>query len=364
MDHLGKEKDVRRLQAKLIRWYQDHRRDLPWRRTRHPYPIWVSEVMLQQTQVRTVIPYFQRFMECFPDIQRLAEADQEAVLKQWEGLGYYARARNLHRAARLLQEQCQGMIPRQRQALKKLPGIGDYISAAISSIAFGRPYSVVDGNVKRVLARLFMSAQPVNAPAAHKTYQALADRLLDKKHPGTYNQALMELGALICKPAGPLCEKCPLTEFCLAFQNQATTAYPQRLQRQKVPLHPIAVGVVYRQGRVLITRRRDEGLLGGLWEFPGGKVRDDETPEQACVREIKEETHLRVGVTGFLKQVRHAYTHFKIKMDVFCCQYIAGEVQLRGPVAYRWIKLAEIGDFPFPKANHKFIPDLLKKKQG
>jgi A/G-specific adenine glycosylase len=218
----------------------------------------------------------------------------------------------------------------------------------------------VDGNVKRVLARLLMIPQPVNQASTHKVFQLLADRLLDQQRPGTYNQALMELGALICKPAAPQCTDCPVGPFCLACQQKATAAFPKRLQRKKVPVYHIATGVVFSKGRVLITRRQEQGLLGGLWEFPGGKVLEGEPAEDACVREIKEETNLTVQVTAFLKRVRHAYTHFKIKMDVFCCDYVSGEVRLRGPIDYRWIKLSEIKDYPFPKANHKFIPHLKK----
>jgi A/G-specific adenine glycosylase len=360
MPHLIKRKDIHHLQVRLIQWYRSHQRDLPWRHTHHPYPIWVSEVMLQQTQVNTVIPYYKKFMASFPDIEALASANQETVLKKWEGLGYYARARNLHRAAQQVQQRYQGEIPTKRHEFKKLPGVGDYISAAVLSIAFGQPYGVVDGNVKRVLARLCMVPEPVNDTSAYKVFQALADRLLDEKQPGTYNQALMELGALVCKPAGPRCAQCPLPEHCLAFQKQATAAYPKRRQRKAVPLYRVAAGVVFRQDRVLITRRREEGLLGGLWEFPGGKVLPGERPEDACVREIKEETNLAVRVTNFLKRVQHGYTHFKIKMDVFCCAYKAGEVRLQGPIDYRWIKLTEISDYPFPRANHKFIPHLLE----
>jgi A/G-specific adenine glycosylase len=362
MPHLTRQHDIHRLQKQLIQWYHAHQRDLPWRQTQDVYPIWVSEVMLQQTQVSTVISYYQKFMKAFPDIQVLAAATQESVLKQWEGLGYYARARNLHRAARQVEALYQGKIPTQRSAFQKLPGVGAYISAAVLSIACGQAYSVVDGNVKRVLSRLFMLPDPVNETSAHKGFQILADRLLDKSQPGTYNQALMELGALICKPAGPRCGQCPLPAFCLAHQKQATADYPKRVQRKAPPLYHIAAGIVCRQDRVLITRRPEEGLLGGLWEFPGGKVMEGESAEEACVREIKEETNLDVTITGFLKRVQHAYTHFKIKLDVFCCAYASGSVCLQGPIDFRWIRLTDIHQYPFPKANHKFMQDLIQTK--
>ncbi|MFZ1983631.1 MAG: A/G-specific adenine glycosylase [Desulfatitalea sp.] len=191
-------------------WYDTHRRDLPWRYTRDPYAIWVSEVMLQQTQVKTVTPYFQRFMQRFPDVGRLAQADEQSVLKSWEGLGYYSRARHLHQAAQRVVHEWDGRLPSTWPEIRQLPGIGDYIAAAVLSIAFAQPHAVVDGNVKRVLARLLRMATPINAAAGHQLFQAAADRLLDVQDPGRHNQAMMELGALVCTPQTPLCAQCPL----------------------------------------------------------------------------------------------------------------------------------------------------------
>lgn len=353
--------NFRQFRASLLRWYRRNRRNLPWRETRDPYRTWISEVMLQQTQVSTVIPYFHNFLEKFPTVEALARADLQAVLKSWEGLGYYARARNLHRAAQALANGQRGEIPGAYADFRKLPGVGDYIAAAVLSIAFGEPRAAVDGNVKRVLARLFLIASPVNDPASGKIYRDAGEALLDRDHPGDFNQAMMELGALICRPQNPLCRQCPVRKFCGAFAQNRREEFPRRLPKKAAPEYHIAAGVVRRDGRVLITRRAEKGLLGGLWEFPGGKVREGrETAEQACLREIKEEVNLEVKVGAHLARVKHAYTHFKIVMEVFLCDYLSGEVVLNGPLDFRWITVEEIGKYPFPGANHKFMPQLIK----
>jgi len=236
-----------------------------------------------------------------------------------------------------------------------LPGIGDYIASAVLSIAFNQPYAVLDGNVKRVLSRFYEISEPVNKSSSYKTFKRLAEDLLDRRQPGLFNQAMMELGALVCKPRNPDCNDCPVNFRCRANQAGHVDQFPKRIRKPKTPLHRIAVGVVYKKHHMLITHRKPEGLLGGLWEFPGGKIGEHERPEHACVREIKEEVNLRVAITGHIAQIKHAYTHFKIIMDVFSCRYVSGNIKLSGPVDFRWITLGEIDQYPFPKANHKFI---------
>lgn len=355
--------DLKLLQKQLMKWYRANHRDLPWRRSKNPYHIWVSEVMLQQTQVNTVLSYYRQFLKKFPNIKKLAQADLQAVLKVWEGMGYYARARNLHRAAKAIVSDYGGRLPDTWQDFRSLPGVGDYIAAAVLSIAFDHSYAVVDGNVKRVLARLLKIDAPVNQASSSKVFKNAAGNLLDSQRPGTFNQAVMELGALICQPRKPACEACPISRFCQAYNSLQVAAYPKRKKSRATPQFHIAVGVVFKNDRVLITQRKAEGLLGGLWEFPGGKIRDGESAKAACIREIKEEVNLKVRIQSHLTRVRHAYTHFKIIMEVFCCQYVSGRVKLRGPAGHRWIRLDEYKNYPFPKANHKFIP-LLHKKQS
>ena len=357
-------KEIQALRKALMDWYLVNQRDLPWRKASDPYPIWVSEVMLQQTQVNTVLPYYHEFLKRFPSLKRLARANLQEVLKAWEGMGYYARARNLHKAAGVVLNQHKGIVPPSWQDFRKLPGVGDYIAAAVLSIAFNKPYPVVDGNVKRVLSRLFVIQEPVNQSPSKKIFQQAAADLLDTQKPETFNQAIMELGALVCKPRNPLCQTCPVQAWCLAHQTGRISEFPRKIKKPATPQYQIAVGVVFKNGRVLITRRKPEGLLGGLWEFPGGKIKKSEKAAAACIREIKEEVNLAVKIDSHLCRIKHAYTHFKIQMEVFCCSFISGRVKLNGPVDHRWIELDQLEEYPLPKANHKFLPELMQKFEG
>ncbi|MCG8687105.1 MAG: A/G-specific adenine glycosylase, partial [Desulfobacterales bacterium] len=237
-------KQIKTLQNALMNWYKENCRTLPWRSNVSAYGVWISEVMLQQTQVKTVIPYYLRFMENYPDIESLANADLEPILKAWEGLGYYARSRNLHKAANIVVRDMDCIIPDDFDQFLSLPGVGDYIASAVQSIAFGRPHAVVDGNVKRVLARLLCLKTPVNQSNAHKQYKSHANHLLYENDPGTYNQAVMELGALVCTPKNPDCTNCPLRGLCKAFSQNKINEFPVRIKRKKVPTHHIAVGIV------------------------------------------------------------------------------------------------------------------------
>jgi len=351
------------LRKAMLDWFAANKRDLPWRRTRDPYLVWVSEVMLQQTQVATVIPYFQRFAEKYPDVRSLSEAPLEDVLKSWEKMGYYARARNFHGAARKIAGEMGGAVPRDYTVFRSLPGVGDYIAAAVTSIAFGEPRAVVDGNVKRVLARLFLIDSPVDKASSTRLFNERADQILDRSNPGEFNQAVMELGALVCTPRNPSCARCPVSGHCGAFAASVQTSYPVRTKRRETPRYHIAVGVVRKDGRILITRRKESGLLGGLWEFPGGKVEPGESSEQACRREIAEEVNLSVEVTDLIARLDHAYTHFKVSVDVFDCEYTAGEVELDGPTDSRWILLEEAEKYAFPAVNHKIFDRLRDRRE-
>ena len=247
--------DAAAIRCKLARWYQRNHRDLPWRRTRDPYAVWISEIMLQQTRVAAVIPYYERFLECFPDVRSLAGATEDEVLARWGGLGYYSRARNLRKAAQVIAGL--GAFPRDVQALRELPGVGAYTAAAIASIAYGLPHAVVDGNVRRVVARL------ANDGAADA--QALADRLLDRRHPGRSNQALMELGALVCLPRDPRCEVCPLVRDCAAHRHGTQAALPPRREKPARVTLARTLLAIRRRGRILLTPSR---LVDGFWDLP------------------------------------------------------------------------------------------------
>jgi len=349
----------RAVAAALKAWWHASRRDLPWRhRTDDPYAIWVSEVMLQQTQVATVTDYYARFLEAFPRVEDLAAARLSDVLKAWEGMGYYARARRLHAAARRIVAEFDGRLPRTLEALRSLPGVGEYTAAAVASIAFGLDEPVLDGNVTRVLARVFRVRQDPRAARTRRRLAKLAGSLISPGQAAVINQALMDLGATVCAPRRPRCDACVLRAWCLAAAHGEQHRLPRRPARKPIPHYEVAAGVVWRRRRLLIDRRKPEGLLGGLWEFPGGKRQPDETLEAAVVREVREELGIDVRPTALLTTVRHAYTHFRITLHAFECRYVSGRCRAIGCDAFQWVRLAELDDYAFPAANHKIIAAL------
>ena len=276
--------------ANLLDWFHKNKRSMPWRETSDPYKIWISEIMLQQTQVNTVIPYYERFLERFPSVEDLAEAPQQTVLKMWEGLGYYSRARNMHKAAREVVTEYDSQFPDTYGKLLKLKGIGPYTAAAVSSIAFQRQQAVVDGNVIRVLSRYFGIRDDVRRSAVKHDIQDIADSIIPESEPGDFNQAVMELGATVCTPKKPECGSCPLSVDCVAYKTAETDTIPYKSPRKKVPHHNIGVGLITNEsGELLIALRPDDAMLGGLWEFPGGKKEDGESIVKTVERELNEE---------------------------------------------------------------------------
>jgi A/G-specific adenine glycosylase len=347
------------MRRSLLVWYATSGRSLPWRETQDPYRIWVSEIMLQQTQVKTVIPYYQRWIEQFPTVEVLAQADQQQVLKIWQGLGYYARARNLHRAAQVVVEKFGGQFPQTLEEAIALPGIGRTTAGGILSAAFNQPVPILDGNVKRVLARLIALDRSPNK--ALKLLWQLSTDLLDLQQPRDFNQALMDLGATICTPKNPVCPLCPWKESCLAHKLNMQNELPLSESRAPLPHKKIGVAVIWNeQGKILIDRRRQEGLLGGLWEFPGGKIELEETVEACIKREIQEELGIEVEVGDRLITIDHTYTHFRVTLNVHHCRHLSGDPQPIECDEIRWVTLAEIDQFPFPKANVQIIQALHK----
>ncbi len=352
-------KQISEFRDRLIEWFHENRRDLPWRQTSDPYKIWVAETMLQQTQVSKVIPYYNRFILRFPTVQALAKAPLSKVLKAWENLGYYARARNLHKAARQIVRHGNGEFPGEMQTIRALPGIGPYTAAAILSIAFGQDYALVDGNVIRVLTRITRYGGNPRDSQGKKHLARMAEDFLARGQAGDYNQAVMELGATVCVPTNPHCQECPVAHLCQANLHAEQHLYPVRTPVKKRPHYVIAAGIILQGDRILIARRPDDGLLGGLWEFPGGKVEDGETPEQAVLREVKEELDVIVRVEKLFTTIKHQYTHFTITLNAFLCQYVSGQPRAIGCTDWRWVKKEELANYAFPRANGKIIEQLL-----
>lgn len=347
------------MQQHLLPWFKANKRSMPWRNNRTPYRVWISELMLQQTRVDQVIPYFTRFMKRFPSLRSLATASQEEVLKQWEGLGYYSRARNLHKAAILIQIEHAGRFPDTAEAISNLPGIGPYTTAAIGSIAFNLNLAVLDGNVIRVLSRLMAYPTDTRTTKAKQELQQLADALLIEGEAGDCNEAFMELGATLCSPSSPTCSDCPLQAVCLAQKSGSPTNYPIKAPKKKVPHLIVGAAVITnRKGEILIAQRREKDMLGGLWEFPGGKQEPGETIQQCIARELKEELGLNIAVSDFLITVKHAYSHFTMDLHTYRAKIKSGRPRPLQCQDYRWVKLPDLRTYPYSKADLKIIEAL------
>ncbi len=349
------------VRRRLLPWFARNARDLPWRtEPRPPYAVWISEIMLQQTRVDTVISYFHRFLARFPDPASLAAAPLRDVLKLWEGLGYYTRARQIRKAAQILVRDHGGRLPADPAQLAALPGLGPYTTAAVASFAFGRPLAVLDGNVIRVFARLLALPDDVGLPSTKKTLQRLADALLLRDKPGETNEAWMELGALICTPRNPRCPECPLRGACRAAKRKTPEAFPKKKKKMKVPHKVVGAAVILNaKNQILIAQRKAEGgLLAGLWEFPGGKIAPGETMPQCIARELKEEMGLDLEVGVHLVTVPHAYSHFTIELHAHFARIRAGRPRHIECADHAWVSREQFDDYPFSKADLDIIRAL------
>ena len=341
---------------KLLSWYHKKARDLPWRRTHDPYRIWLSEVMLQQTQVDTVISYYERWLKKYPTLEKVAQASEDEILKLWEGLGYYARARNFHKACQKVAESHLGKVPSDPNVFSTLKGVGPYTLAAVQSIAFQNPFPAMDGNIKRIVSRLFRIDEPSSKALSH--IGAFLQKNISQKNPGDFNQALMDIGAMICHPKNPKCFECPLSLDCEALQFKQTHVYPIPEEKNPRPHYRAAVGVVWKGNKLLISKRKSEGLLGGLWEFPGGKMKPGESAKDCVEREVKEEVGVDVEAIKSVGAIEHVYTHFSIEMEGFLCRYLKGKPQTLECADWKWISFPELKKFAFPTANRKLFPLL------
>jgi A/G-specific adenine glycosylase len=343
----------------LLQWFRRTARDLPWRRSYDPYHVWLSEIMLQQTQMDRGVVYFNRWLARFPSVRAVAEADLQEILKYWEGLGYYARARNLHKAAKVIAGELQGQVPSDYQQLLALPGIGPYTAAAIASVAGNQDVAVVDANVMRVFSRLFDLDLPVREPETKKRIAAMARDFLPSGRARLYNQALMDLGGLVCLPKNPRCQSCPIASFCKARQLGTVAERPVTgLGKKIVTVHKVA-GIIRHEQRIFLQQRPTDAVWGGLWEFPGGELQGG-APEVEVVRLIRFETGLAVRVVEPLTTVAHQYTNHKIILQAFSCELADANKQatLRSAVNCRWLFPAELDQYALPAGPRKILEYL------
>jgi len=358
---------LKRLSSQLLNWYRDNKRTLPWRGHASAYAVWVSEIMLQQTRVETVIPYFGKWMRSFPTARALAKASEHDVLNAWEGLGYYSRARNLHKAAKIVADQYNGELPRDLNELRKLPGIGRYTLGAIASIAFGMDVAALDGNIKRVYARIFDVSEPVDSTAGEKILWELADENLPKGQAGDYNQALMDLGAMICLPKNPRCLICPVTRLCRARRNGTQDQRPVMKPKKDVPHYVHAAAVIVRRDgipshgnppheQVLLAQRQSQGLLASMWEFPNGRVYGD--PAEGLSAALKTGYRLRLRAAmrksvvrkrEALGVVQHAYSHFSVTVHVFRCELLSMPKESN----LKWVPVKDLDEFPMGRIDRQ-----------
>jgi len=338
----------------LTNWYHKHKRDLPWRRTKDPYKIWVSEIMLQQTTVSTVIAYYERWIKMFPTVHDLAKAPLQTVLKQWQGLGYYNRVKNLHKAAFSLINEHKGIIPQDPKVIRSLPGFGPYTTGSVLSIAYDIPLTIIDANVRRVVMRLLALQGLADTKQDPKVNEFLL-KVLPDRGVGNFNQALMELGALVCRAKEPVCVLCPLIKYCQAYKTGKQEIIPETKKKFIKDIQAV-IAIIKKGNNYFIQKRPSKGLLADLWEFPGGKVRPRESKKKALIRELKEELSIEIKGAKYLFNVTHFYTQFKVNLNVYACQYVNPPVT---NVFHKWVNLQEIRHYPMPSGSAKIVDKLL-----
>ncbi len=341
-----------RLSTLLLAWYKANKRSFPWRDHPDPYAVWVSEIMCQQTRVETVIPYFETWMKKFPTVKALAAATEHDVLNEWEGLGYYTRARNLHKAAKVVVDKFKGELPRNLDELQSLPGIGRYTVGAIASLAFRMDEPTLDGNIRRIFSRLFDMEEYADSQEGEKILWELAAKNLPEGRAGDYNQALMDLGAMVCLPKNPRCLLCPLMTLCKARENGTQELRPAMKPKKQIPTYIYAAAVIVERGRVLLSQRPRDGLLGGMWEFPNVRVVGD--PGKELVKALKRATRIQVERGEGLGQVSHAYSHFKVIAHPFLCM----KVEVPKNKNLKWVKLKDLEDYPMGKVDRQIAKKL------
>ncbi|MDP6685136.1 MAG: A/G-specific adenine glycosylase [Candidatus Marinimicrobia bacterium] len=340
------------ISEQLLRWFQKSKRPMPWRKTHDPYKIWLSETMLQQTQVKTVIPFYNKWVKKYPNFESVASADLDALLKMWEGLGYYNRCRNFHKAVKLIVHDFGSSLPIDVQEFKALPGVGDYTAAAVYSIVLSHPIPTIDGNVNRVMSRLLRIRHLTSCNK--KRILSKLKIWIDKAQPGDFNQAMMELGSTVCLPKNPKCEICPLILSCVGFNSGKPESYPSPKPQKSVPWRNVLTGVIWNDDSFLILQRKGYSHLSHLWELPGGKTTEKNGHHSQLTELLKDKYQLTVSVKNKIGEIQHRYSHFGITLSGFNCKLLNGESP-HGNQPFRWIKKNEINRFAFPKANHKLF---------
>ncbi|HEX7066430.1 MAG TPA: A/G-specific adenine glycosylase [Bacillales bacterium] len=349
-------------QNNLINWFESEHRDLPWRKDQDPYKIWVSEVMLQQTRVDTVIPYFEQFINRFPTVEALAEADEESVLKSWEGLGYYSRARNLQQGVQEVHDKYNAKVPDNKQEISSLKGVGPYTAGAILSIAYGKAEPAVDGNVMRVLSRILLIEDDIAKPKTRKQFEEIAAALIPEGKTSEFNQGLMELGAIVCTPKSPKCLLCPVQEHCQAFAKGREDELPIKSRKKPPKVVPMAVAVVMNEKEeVLIHRRPQQGLLAGMWEFPGFEVLPPDNKKEQLSKQLKEIYKVEADLDKRLRNIQHVFTHLKWELAVY-------QGMVTRPVSehneLKFVSIDELSDLPFPVSHQKIIHMIQEGMEG
>tara|TARA_Y100000590_G_scaffold451941_1_gene594202 strand:+ start:708 stop:1763 length:1056 start_codon:yes stop_codon:yes gene_type:complete len=343
---------MKTVSSKLIKWYKKNNFLFPWRLDANPYNIWISEIMLQQTQVKTVIPYYNKWMKSFSSIDLVAKAHIDIILKHWEGLGYYRRAHNLHQTAQTVVENFESTIPNNYNKIIKLNGIGDYTASAILSIAYNKKYPAIDGNLKRVISRIIGISDFKNVISKSKQYVL---ELMEYNQPSLINQSLMDLGREICVSKNPKCDICPVSKYCKAFCLNKISFYSFKNITKPKPLYNISVGIIWKNNKILINKRKKGGILGGLWELPGGKEKNQEDSIMCLYREIKEEVAIIIKKPDQIGTIKHHFSHFSINLTGYHCLYHEGLAQPKESEEIKWITPEQIIQFPFPRATVKLF---------
>ena len=334
-------------------WYKSKNISLPWRGETDLYKIWLSEVMLQQTQVNTVIPYYKKWLKKFPNLESVAIANEDELLKFWEGLGYYSRARNFQFACKTVLDNFDGKIPEKSEDFLKLKGVGEYIHAAVHSIGLNKKIPVIDGNVKRVMSRYLGLKNEINSEKDN-IFKFLSKEILTTSNPGDFNQAIMDLGRLICKPKNPDCESCPINSNCTALKEDLVSQIPVRAKKSKIPHYKTVVGIIEKNKKILLCKRNKQGLLGGMWELPNGRIEPKETQTKALKR-VMSNFGFDYNSQNYLGSANHQYSHFSIEQKGYKCDYKSGDLVSEDHSEYKWININEKSKYPIHTASHKIL---------